>query len=643
MAQPLGNFFRDNEDLLFQFAHGLEWPELVELTEAGYTLPDGHRNLDEAKAFYEGAMDAVGEFAAREIAPREHAIDRRGTHLDPATGEVVFSPELEAIYAGMKDLGFYGLCVPRELGGMNAPISLYFVANELIARGDVSVMTHFGFHGGVAQSLLLYALREGSATVEGGRIVKTRFEEAIRRVASGDAFGCMVLTEPGAGSDLAAIRTRAVERDGKWFLSGEKIFITSGHGQYGLVLARSEEAPGLKGLSLFLVPRVIERDGRTVKNVTVSKVEEKLGHHGSATVSLVYDESEGELIGRRGQGFELMLALMNSARIGVGVEGIGNAEAAYRAARNYAAERHTMGKPIDQHELVAEKLFEMDLWIRGLRALAFDCMNAAEMAYRLEIKKLYDPPRDEAGRNRLKAAHHRYARRARRLTPLLKYLSGEKSVTICRDAMQIHGGMGYIDETGIHKRLRDALVLPVYEGTSQIQALMATKDQLLWTTRDPAGFLGRLARARLGSRTAATPLAREVNRAQAVALGAIETVVLRIFGQKVRSEWEEGLKGQNPAAFGRYLTRQFLRNWDVKADFAHGLLHAERLTRMLGDVAIVKALARQAERFPHRKPLAEAFLHRAMLRLESAAREIEADDGAVFQAVAAKQDVKESA
>ena len=643
MAQEIGNFFRDNEDLLFQFGHGLEWPELVDLVEVGYTLPDGPTNLDEAKAFYEGAIDAVGEFAAREIAPREHAIDRKGTHLDPKTGEVVFPPELDAIFAGMKELGFYGLTVPRELGGMNAPISMYFVANEIIARADVSVMTHFGFHGGVAQSLLLYALREGSATLEGGRIVKTRWEDEIRAVAAGDAFGCMVLTEPGAGSDLGAIRTRAVERDGKWRISGEKIFITSGHGQYGLVLARSEEAPGLKGLSLYLVPRTIERNGQRVRNVEVSKVEEKLGHHGSATVSLVYDDSEGELIGKRGQGFELMLALMNSARIGVGVEGIGNAEAAYRMARAYAAERRTMGKPIDQHELVAEKLFEMDLWIRGLRALAFDCMNAAEMAYRLEIEKLYRPPRDEAGTNELKARHHRYGRRARRLTPLLKYLSGEKSVSICRDAMQIYGGMGYIDETGIHKRLRDALVLPVYEGTSQIQALMVAKDQLMWTTRDPGGFLARLARARLLSRTAATPLQREVNRAQAIALGGIETVVLRIFGQKVRSEWEEGLKGQNPAAFGRYLTRQFLRNWDVKADFAHALLHAERLTRMLGDVAIAKALARQAERFPHRKDLAEAFLHRAMLRLESTAREIETDDGRVFQAIAAKQDVKETA
>jgi alkylation response protein AidB-like acyl-CoA dehydrogenase len=643
MAHENGNFFRDNEDLLFQFAHGLEWPELVELVEAGYTLPDGPKNLEEAKAFYEGAADAVGEFAAREIAPRERAIDRKGTHLDPATGEVVFSDELNAIYAGMKDLGLFGLCVPRELGGMNAPLAMYFVANELIARADVSVMTHFGFFGGVAQSLLLYALREGSAKLEGGRVVSTRWEDAIRTIAAGEAHGCMVLTEPGAGSDLASLRTRAVERDGKWYLSGEKIFITSGHGQYGLVLARSEDAPGLKGLSLFLVPRVIERDGKHVKNVTVSKLEEKLGHHGSATVSLVYDESEGELIGKRGQGFELMAALMNSARIGVGVEGIGNAEAAYRMARDYAALRRTMGKPIDQHELVAEKLFEMDLWIRGLRALAFDCMNAAEMAYRLEIRKLHDPPRDEAGMDQLKATYARYSRRARRLTPLLKYLSGERSVAICRDAMQLHGGMGYVDETGIHKRLRDALVLPVYEGTSQIQALMVAKDQLMWTTRDPAGFLGRLARARLGARTATTPMWREVHRAQAVALGGLETVVLRIFGQKVRSDWEEGLKGQNPAAFGRYLTRQFLRNWDVKADFAHGLLHAERLTRMLGDVAIVKALARQADRFPHRKPLAEAFLHRAMLRLESTAREIEHDDGRVFQAIAARQDVAETA
>ncbi|AKU90468.1 acyl-CoA dehydrogenase family protein [Vulgatibacter incomptus] len=636
MANDSSNFFRDNEDLLFQFRNGLKWKEIVELTENGFTLPDGPKDLEEALGFYETVMEATGEFVAKEIAPRANRIDAKGTRLE--SGEVVFSQELNDVFGGMKELGLFGLSAPRELGGSNAPLALYFVANELIARGDVSAMTHYGFHGGVATSLYVYSIREGSAKFEDGRLVKTRWDEAIRRISAGDDFGCMVLTEPGAGSDLGVIRTKAVERGGKWYLTGEKIFITSGHGQYQLVLARSEDekdAPGLKGLSLFLVPRILEKNGDRIHNVRITKVEEKLGHHGSATCSLEYDESEGELIGERGQGFELMLVLMNSARIGVSVEAIGNAEAAYRMAKAYASERSTMGKPIDRHELIAEKLVDMGTWIPAMRAFAFEAISAVEISQRLDLKLRTEPPTDPEELAAMKARQSRLAKRARRLTPLLKYVTSEKSVEIARDAMQIFGGMGYIDETGVHKLLRDALVMPVYEGTSQIQALMATKDHLLWAARDPAGFLRRGARARLLARTAQTQLLRDVNKAEATVYRATETIMLRIFGQKVKAEWEGGLVGRDPAAWGRYLKKRFLRQWDAKSDFSQGLLHAERLTRMLADVAMGKVLAKQAQKFPEREALAKRFVNRMLLRVDATAKEIEHMDDSVLEAIAA--------
>ncbi len=636
MSNPVSNFYKDNEDLQFQVKHGLEWEELVALTEANYTSPDGPKSLEEARAFYDDVLAATGEFVAKEIAPRAAKIDKAGTHLKD--GEVVMSDEANAIFQGFKELGMFGLCVPRELGGSNAPLSLYFVINEIIARGDVSVMTHFGFHGGIAASLLAYSAKEGTAVYENGRFVKSRFDDAIRKIAQGEEFGCMVLTEPGAGSDLGAIRTRAELRDGKWILNGEKIFITSGHGQYNIVLARTEEGgDGLKALSLFLVPRRIEKDGKTVENVQVTKVEEKLGHHGSPTCSLLYEDSVGELIGKRGQGFELMLFLMNSARIGVGFEAIGLCEAAYRAAKTYASERRTMGKSIDQHELIAEKLLDMDTWIRSMRALGIEALNAVELSNRLELRLKYDPPSDPDELQRLKSRQSKLARKARRLTPLFKYIASEKGVEISRDAMQIFGGMGYIDETGVHKYLRDALVMPVYEGTSQIQALMATKDHLLWAARDPAGFLRRGARARLLARTAETELAKDVYKAEATLYRATETIMLRIFGRKVRAEWEGGMRGTGPAALGRYLAKEFLRRWDVKADFSQGLLHAERLTRMLTDVAVAKVLLKQAERFPERANLARRFVHKMSLRVEATAREIENTDDSVFEAIAETQ------
>ena len=642
------NFFRDNADLLFQFKHGLKWDELVELTENGYTLPDGFKNLEEAKAFYEEILHAAGEFAAKEIYPRHLKIDAKGTHLKD--GEVVFPEELTHVFEGLKGLGLYGLCIPREFGGSNCPLAMYFLVNEVLARADVSSMAHFGFHGGIAMALLLFSVKEGSATIENGRIVKTRWDEGIREIVNGEAFGCMVLTESGAGSDLSAIRTRGVLRDGKWILNGEKIFITSGHGQYNFVIAKTEDEKqggealdGLKALSMFMVRRKITRDGKTIDNVKVTKVEEKLGHHGSATCSLLYEDSEAELVGKRGQGFELMLNMMNTARIGVGIEGIGNAEAAYRAAKAYAAERRTMGKPIDQHELIAEKLLDMDTWICGMRALAFEALNCTEISQKLELKLTHSPPRDPEALAAMKARQAKLSRKARRLTPLLKYITSEKGVDITRDAMQVFGGMGYIDETGIHKYLRDALVMPVYEGTSQIQALMATKDHLLWAARDPAGFLRRGARSRLLARTANSHLAKEVHRGDALIFSATETIMLRIFGKKLKAEWQGGMKDKEPAALGRYLARKFLRTWDMKADFSQGLLHAERLTRMLSDVAIGKVLVKQAEQFPERKRLAERFVAKMMLRLEATAREIELSDDSVFESIAEKQARKESA
>src|SRR5262249_4536138 len=188
---------------------------------------------------------------------------------------------------------------------------------------------------------------------------------------------------------------------------------------------------------------------------------------------LLYEDAVGELVGKRGQGFELMLLLMNSARIGVGLESIGCAEAALRMAKAYAADRRTMGKPLAQHELIAEKLLDRGTWIQGMRALAYEAVNAVEISQRLDLILRSSPPSDPEKLAKMQARLRRLSRKARRLTPLLKYVASEKAVEIARDAMQVHGGMGYIDETGVHKLLRDALVMPVYEGTSQIQALMA--------------------------------------------------------------------------------------------------------------------------------------------------------------------------
>src|SRR5690606_24172364 len=180
--------------------------------------------------------------------------------------------------------------------------------------------------------------------------------------------------------------------DGNWYVTGQKIFLTSGHGKHHIVIARTEpDKPGLAGLSLFHVPAYEDMpDGTRRRIAVIDRLEEKLGHHGSATAAVSFDRAPARLIGRRGEGFQLMLLLMNNARVGVGFESIGVCEAAYRKARDYAAERRSMGKTIDRHEMIADFLDEMQTEILGLRALAMQCAWHEELHQRTKMHALLD-------------------------------------------------------------------------------------------------------------------------------------------------------------------------------------------------------------------------------------------------------------
>lgn len=600
----MANFYTDNDDLQFYFDKAISWPELVNLIE-DWNHPEAPKSVEEAVQTYRDILELIGQFSADEIAPRAPAMDRKGTWMQD--GQVKVSQEHEEIFAAFKDMSVYGLCLPRELGGLNAPGLVYLMACELMARADVSTMTHFGFHGASALALLSYSIHEGTTEFdEHGHIVRTRWEKAIREIIAGDTWGAMDLTEPNAGSDLAALRTRAVQDEhGVWRLTGNKIFITSGHGNYHIVLAKTDDRNSLDALSLFVVPLTITRDGTTIRNAWVDRVEEKTGHHGSPTCSVIFDNSEGDLIGSVGDGFKLMLQLMNHARLGVGIESVGVCMAAYHAAKSYAAERTSMGSTIDKHPLIAEALDDMDLTIRGLRAMAMEAAHCEEMRVHLELRekrfggKVALDPKTRKDLNYYKA-------RVRHLTPLLKYLAAEEAVRLSRVAMQIHGGNGYTKDYAPERLLRDALVLPVYEGTSQIQALMALKDNLGAITKNPQRFLARLATAKFQSVRAVDPLERSYFKLKSMALSAQQHIMWRVAKEKM----SDAITGPLDKAFERLAT-----HWDPKRDFAYGLLHAENLTRILADVAIARALCKQAEQFPERRELAERWLEKVEPRV----------------------------
>ncbi|HEY0715563.1 MAG TPA: acyl-CoA dehydrogenase family protein, partial [Polyangia bacterium] len=440
----MANFLHDNEDLQFYLRDGIDWDTLASLTERGFKAEGGFKDAAEAREFYREIAGMVGEFVAEEVAPYGAEIDRDGVTFKG--GEAGFPPRLQEICRKMAELGLHGMMLPRELGGQNAPILVYFINGEMLARADVSLMTHYGFHGGMAMAMLLLSVIEGTTEFdpETGAIAKTRFAREIEEIVTGRSWGSMDITEPDAGSDMAALRTVATqEADGQWTLTGQKIFITSGHGRHHFVIARTgSPEDGLNGLSMFLVPAYEDGPNGRKRFATLDRVEEKLGHHGSVTVAISFDKTKGHLIGNPGDGFRYMLAIMNHARLAVGFESLGLMEAAVRAAVTYASDRKSMGKTIDRHEMIADYIDEMQTDILGVRALAMHAGYQEELGQRKSLfgKFTEEGKKDPEALER-EIKQHRAA--ARRATPLLKYLAAEKAVEIARRSLQIHGGNGY--------------------------------------------------------------------------------------------------------------------------------------------------------------------------------------------------------
>jgi alkylation response protein AidB-like acyl-CoA dehydrogenase len=599
------NFYDDNADLKFYIDKAIDWASLVGVTEFDYKAPDGFPNEMEALDFYREVLGLLGEFSANEVAPYTKDIDCQ--HPTLKNGEVSFPPVTQEIMDKLNALQVHSMCLPRELGGMNCPYILHLVMTELFARSDVSMAAHVGFHGGMALAALVFSTYEGSTEfdAEAARIKSTRFREMIEEIGAGKAWASMDITESGAGSDMAALTAQAVlEDDGRWYLTGNKIFITSGHAKYHYVVAKTEkceennEFSGLKALSMFLVKAYdVDAQGNRTHHAWFDNLEDKLGHHGSATVGVRYDHTPAQLIGKRGDGFRLMLLIMNNARLGIGFEALGICEAAYRMAKAYASERSSMGKTIDRHEMIADYLEQMQTDIQALRALSMEGAFHEEMSHKKELLLRYLPPAKPEDRKAIKREVTLHQKISRRMTPLVKYMGSEKAVEMSRQCIQIHGGYGYSTEYGAEKLLRDAMVLPIYEGTSQIQSLMVMKDSLMGILKAPGDFFSGLAKSCWRSCFTADSAVRRTARLQR----RQHMVLLYLLRRLAIKKLAGGLG-------------KFTGEWDPKRDFALAMLHAERLTRLSIDVAVCEALLAQALRFPERRELLERYLERAEQR-----------------------------
>ena len=451
------NFFLDNADLQFQFQQ-LDLQEVVRLLEKDYTntgeYPEAPRHYQDAMDNYRIMLEVLGEVCATVIAPRAAEADEQGARL--VDGKVVYADATQEAIQALKQAGLNGAMLPREFGGQNIPETIYQMMVEVLSRAEAGLMTVFGLQE-IASTITEFGTEEMKA-------------EFLPRFAQGEVNGAMVLTEPDAGSDLGAVQTRATydEAAGIWRLNGVKRFITNGCAEMLVVLARSApDTTDARGLSLFLV----EHDA----TITTRRIENKLGIHSSPTCELQFNNTPAQLIGKERFGLiRYAMALMNGARLAVSAQALGIAEAAYREAYKYAHERVQFNQAVGKLPAVYRMLLSMRAEIEAARALIYRTSILVDLgkAYERTLAEAENP--DKAMRQRLKEV----SRLAEALTPLTKYYATEMGNRVCTQAMQVHGGVGYMREFNVERHFRDIRVTNIYEGTSQLQVVAAISKLL---------------------------------------------------------------------------------------------------------------------------------------------------------------------
>src|SRR5664280_1070943 len=449
------NYFSDNADLLFHFSQ-FDLRESVEIGEHGFTesvkYPHAPVNYEDAMHNYRLLLSLVGYIAGNSISERASQVDDEGAVF--RDGKVCYAEGTNKNLAELRKADLMGMILPYRYGGLNVPFAIYAMAIEIVSRADASLMNIFGLQD-IADCINKFA-------------DESQRDEFLPGFASGEYTGAMALTEPDAGSDLQACKLQAyLDNAGDWRLRGVKRFITNGNGQVLLVLARSEAGTkDARGLSMF----VCHADD----SVVVRRIEHKLGIHGSPTCELQFKDTKAQLIGKRRMGLlKYVLDLMYRARMGVSAQAIGISQQAYEEAIKYAKERIQFGKPIYEIPVVSNMLIDMRVALEVNRTLFYRAAQAVDTKERLEERIAHLKERGESTSD-LTARLRELVRLAGFLTPLCKYILTEGCNRITYDALQIHGGAGYMKEFKVERLARDARITNIYEGTSQLQIVAAT-------------------------------------------------------------------------------------------------------------------------------------------------------------------------
>jgi len=450
----MDNFYKDTPDYKFQLSHPL-MQKIVQLKEKDYTEYKEYDyaplDFDDALDSYDKVLEIVGDICATTIAENAESVDMEGPKI--VNNEVVYAKGTTENYEALYKAGLIGMSLPRKYSGLNFPIMPYVMAGEMIARADAGFANIWGLQD-CAETIYEFGSEEQKQNY------LPRFNE------KGDT-AAMVLTEPDAGSDLQAVQLKATwdEENKVWRLNGVKRFITNGDADISLVLARSVEGTtDARGLSMFIYDR-------KHKAVEVRHLEKKLGIKGSPTTELVFKNAPAELVGTEKFGLiKYVMSLMNSARLGVGAQSVGIAEAAYREAVKYAHERTQFGSPIIQFPAVYEMITNMKVLIDAHRSLLYETARFVDYTKALEEAKA-EKRLDKDGRKEMK----HYGKLANVFTPLIKLMGSEMSNKVAYDSLQIHGGTGFMKDFPIERIYRDARITSIYEGTSQLQVVAAIR------------------------------------------------------------------------------------------------------------------------------------------------------------------------
>ena len=447
----MANFFSDNKDLQYHLSHPL-MHKIVELKERGFSEKDLYdnapHNFEDAMDNYRRVMEITGGVCGDVIAPNAEGVDKEGPRV--VNDRVEYASGTVENMKAVNQAGLDGLTLPRRFGGLNFPLICFVMANEMVARADASFENIWGLQD-CAETLNEFASEEQ----------KMKY---LSMVCQG-ATCAMDLTEPDAGSDLGAVQLKATwsEERQTWLLNGVKRFITNGDGDVSLVLARTEEGTtDARGLSMLVYDK---RNG----GMKVRRIENKLGIKGSPTCELVFTDAPAELVGDRKMGLiKYVMSLMNAARLGIGAQSVGLCEAAYREALKYAHSRRQFGKDIIQFPAIKEMLSNMRAKLHGARALLYETSRFVEI-YKQYTHISHERALEGEERQEMKY----YNRLADAFTPLVKLFSSEYANSLAYDAIQIHGGSGFMKDYPCERLYRDARIMNIYEGTSQLQVVAA--------------------------------------------------------------------------------------------------------------------------------------------------------------------------